>query len=40
MFHYIVGEVTKKFPDLKTQNHRAIAMSVFIDSNKLIQNQK
>ena len=33
-------EVTKKFPDLKPNDHRAIAISLFIDSNKLIQQQK
>ena len=40
MFHYLTQEVTKKFPELKANDHRAIAMSIFIDSNKLIQSQK
>lgn len=40
MFYYLTQEVTKKFPDLKPNDHRAIAISLFIDSNKLIQSQK
>ena len=40
MFHYLTQEVTKKFPELKSNDHRAIAMSIFIDSNRIIQNQK
>lgn len=40
MFNYIISEVTKKFPELKSSDHRAIAMSVFIDSNRIIQSQK
>lgn len=40
MFNYIISEVSKKFPELKSQDHRSIAMSVFIDSNRIIQQQK
>ena len=40
MLSYITQEVTKKFPDLNPNDHRAIAISLFIDSNKLIQQQK
>lgn len=40
MFNYIISEVSKKFPELKSSDHRAIAMSVFIDSNRIIQQQK
>ena len=40
MFYYLTQEVTKKFPELKTQDVRAISMSIFIDSNRIIQNQK
>ena len=40
MFHYLTQEVTKKFPELKSQDIRAISMSIFIDSNRIIQQQK